>query len=679
MTNFFTVADEALHARAARDSSRRADYDREEDTRPTNPQLQPDRRTTMGAAQAPAAAPTPSRGVAAPAAARAPAGARADAPAAARTPVAAAPLAAAPTRMPTPPPPAAAPNAPMEARTTGGWAVGGVPPNVDGDVTAEGPRGGAIKAGDSQSFGGLIRPVATDEAMFTSGRNDSVFGNFDEDEVVVPRRRGAGLWIALGALVVTGGAAAAVYFMVLRPRARDDRRAAALIDAAVPSIATGSDGGLAPGPLDAASTAVADLVEDARTQLARDTATALIASGKALADGGGDSASALALRARLLTAQAQIINDEADLAADAATADKIRRDGKQLVLDALTLAQKALKAAPTDPDANLAMADVLRLQGKPAAEVRRYLSSAKGDASAQREATLIGALLDLRDQQAARAKDALTRLDSGDGALEATGDVRPRWRLAMIAGKAQAVVARAAAEAVLAAQPDHAGARALLAKVAAVGTDDPMPPEDGSGSGSGSAGSGPGSGSAAIGPGSGSATRPPPGDGGGGGPPISGGYDGLLAKANKLAEVSCGQAIPYYQKALEAKPNSVEALTGMGFCHLDAKQFSSAHSKFRAALGISPRYERALWGMAEMYQQQGRSDLAIEAYQAYLAVYPRSVAAQRQLDRLQGKTTGTPTPPEPGGGSDPVPTPTPAPPTPETGPDLPQDDPQTTP
>jgi hypothetical protein len=180
--------------------------------------------------------------------------------------------------------------------------------------------------------------------------------------------------------------------------------------------------------------------------------------------------------------------------------------------------------------------------------------------------------------------------------------------------------------------------------------------------------------------------RPPAG-----GDAPSGSYDSLLAKANKLAEVNCAQAIPYYQKALEAKPNSVEALTGTGYCHLDAKQFSSAHSKFRAALGISPRYERALWGMAELYQQQGRAELAIEAYKAYLEVYPRSVAAQRQLDRLQGKSSGSPTPPETGSGdssgdgsgpttSPPPPTgpvdPTPPPPRPDLPPPT---TPETTP
>jgi len=169
-----------------------------------------------------------------------------------------------------------------------------------------------------------------------------------------------------------------------------------------------------------------------------------------------------------------------------------------------------------------------------------------------------------------------------------------------------------------------------------------MPSEDidaGVGSGSSQTGTGTGTGT-----GSGSS-------GSSGGTSVTGNdYDKLLAKANKLAEVDCGQAMPYFQRALEVQPNGVEALSGMGFCHIDAKQFASAHSKFRAALGISPRYERALWGVAEAYQQQGRNDLAITAYEKYLEVYPGSAAATRQPEPLPGKSGG-PTPPENGSGS----------------------------
>jgi tetratricopeptide (TPR) repeat protein len=107
-----------------------------------------------------------------------------------------------------------------------------------------------------------------------------------------------------------------------------------------------------------------------------------------------------------------------------------------------------------------------------------------------------------------------------------------------------------------------------------------------------------------------------------------------------------------YAKALEQKPNGVEALAGMGYCHIDAKQFASAFSKFRAALAVSPRYEPALRGIAEAYQQQGRKEQAIEAYKAYLEVYPDSASAKKQLERLGGDAAPPPAAPaDPGTGS----------------------------
>ncbi|MBZ0231664.1 MAG: tetratricopeptide repeat protein, partial [Deltaproteobacteria bacterium] len=383
-----------------------------------------------------------------------------------------------------------------------------------------------------------------------------------------------------------------------------------------------------------------DLVDQARVHLGRDQAAALAAAEKMLAEGGKADATTLGLRARLVSAQAQIIEDEAELATDAKTAAKVLRESKQLVLTALGLAQRAVKAGAGDAMANVAMADVLRLQGKPMKDVRRYLDTARQASPGDREASLVEALTAIRDKDYTRAEQLLRGLDQG--ALEGTGDVRPRWHLARVAFRQKKQAdARAAADAVIAAQPEHAGARAMLARVGTVAVD-PMPDEvNGSGTGTGT-GTGTGSGGASAGPGTGTGTGPVG--------PVGNNYDALLAKAHKLAEVDCGQAMPYYQRALDVQPNGVEALSGMGFCHIDAKQFASAHSKFRAALGISPRFERALWGVAEAYQQQGRTDLAITAYEKYLSVYPGSAAAQRQLDRLKGNASGTPTPPEPGGG-----------------------------
>ncbi|MGH9887251.1 MAG: tetratricopeptide repeat protein, partial [bacterium] len=137
-------------------------------------------------------------------------------------------------------------------------------------------------------------------------------------------------------------------------------------------------------------------------------------------------------------------------------------------------------------------------------------------------------------------------------------------------------------------------------------------------------------------------------------------YDRLLARANALADTSCAKAMELYSKALEQKPNGVEALTGLGYCHIDAKQFSSAFSNFRAALAVSPRYEAALRGVAETYQQQGRKEQAIEAYKAYLDAYPNSAAARRQLERLGGDTAA----PAPGDSGSTPPSPPPAAPPP---------------
>ncbi|MEO7097537.1 MAG: tetratricopeptide repeat protein, partial [Polyangiales bacterium] len=197
---------------------------------------------------------------------------------------------------------------------------------------------------------------------------------------------------------------------------------------------------------------------------------------------------------------------------------------------------------------------------------------------------------------------------------------------------------------------EHAGAKALAARIEnTVSKGDPLPPEEGSGAGSAR--------TVPVGPGP--------------GPSVGAGdtYDSILRKANKLAESNCAKAAELYAKALEQKPNGVEALTGMGYCHIDAKQFASAFSKFRAALAISSRYEPALWGVAEAYTQQGRKEQALEAVKAYLEAYPGSPKGIKALDRLGGGATPEKPPEKPpeGSGSSTPPTPTPTPTAPETG------------
>lgn len=579
-----------------------------------------------------------------------------------------------PRATPPPPPPAkragagasAQPPAippPLGNRATAAWATDGVKPAVpDLPSSAQsGPFVGKLSAiPDEPAFAGRVRIAPGDAASFDGGRVRAV----DDDDYLLPSRRGsrAGMWVLIMALLVMGVSAAAVYLFVLRT-GRDEPAARPAKDAGAAAVAVTAPPDAAaiatppPAPADAAAVEPPPAVAGPRSELAADLEPRLRTAVQSL-DGKLDAPSQ-ALRAHLIAQLAQDLQDRAGLIAGP-QADSLRKEAKQLVLDAATAAQRALRAAADDPGANIAMAEVLRLQGKPARDIKRYLdmARAKPDKDWARDLALADALVLTRDGKLDDARAAFAAVDQGDGKLETSGDVRARLHLALVlASQGKAAEARPLVETILAAQPEHAGARALAGKLdTQVARTDPLPPEVGDGAGSAA----------------GAHTTPPVKEPGprtnpaASGPAAAGGdsYDRLLARANAIADTSCAKAMELYTKALEQKPNGVEALAGEGYCHIDAKQFASAFSKFRAALAVSPRYEPALRGIAEAYQQQGRKEQAIEAYKAYLEIYPGSVAAKKQLERLGGDAPAPQAPPSPGSTTPPATPAAPPPPAP---------------
>jgi tetratricopeptide (TPR) repeat protein len=510
------------------------------------------------------------------------------------------------------------------------WATDGVKPDAS-ELPTAGPFVGKLAAiPDEPAFAGRVRMAPGDAASFDPSRVRGV----DDDDDVLPARRGsrAGMWVLLMALAVMGGAAVGVYLFVLRD-GRDEQAAHAVKDAGVVVAATPDAAQVVAPAADAAAAEAVAPIAAARAGLGADLEPWLRTSMQGL-DAQPDAPSQ-ALRAHLTAQLAQDLIDRAGLIASP-EADNLRKDAKQLVLDAATAAQRALRAAGDDPGANIAMAEVLRLQGKPARDISRYLETAKArpDKNWAVELALADAMLLARDGKLDEARAAFAAIDQGDGKLETAGDVRARFHLALVlAAQGKAADARPLVDAILAAQPEHTGARALSGKLETlVAKTDPLPPEDGNKDGSKDAGKAPPP--RTNPPRTGGTPPPPPTT-----PPSSGGpdtYDRLVARANAVADTSCAKAMDLYSKALEQKPNGVEALAGLGYCQIDAKQFSSAFSKFRAALAVSPRYEPALRGVAETYQQMGRKEQAIEAYKAYLEIYPDSVAARKQLERLGG-------------------------------------------
>lgn len=589
-------------------------------------------------------------------------------------------LSTGPTRRPPtqpPPPPVAAkkeperpkvPSVPTGNRATAAWATDGVAATVD-DKGPQGPLGGKIKIQTDPGFAGRVRVEPGESTAFQRGAKVT----FEDDEEVMPARKGSKAgWIMLVVLLLAGGGAAAAYFLVLKGKDKPQQeQASAPADAA--EVATAPEAGVPPPvTTDAPSAPTTGPLDLARSELEGDREGKLreaLTSISGLKEPGAD-----ALRAYITGSIAQQLLDRAAVTADRSEADKLKKEAKTVITDALGPAQKAVQASSDDVTANLAMATVLRVQGKSARDIKKYLDAAKAKATpdTKRDVALGEALVLVRDGKLAEAKALLAPLDANDDKMETSGDVRVRVRLALIAyALNKPDEAKPLVDSVLAFAPDHVAAKTLAERLQTTVTkSDPLPPEDGEpGGGSGSAKPpGPGT-NTNTNTGGGTGTTPValPGDS----------YDKLLAKANTIAERSCTQALDMYAKALEQKPNGVEALTGMGYCHVDAKQFSAAYSKFRAALAISSRYEPALWGIAETYLQQGRKENALEAVKAYIEVHGETPKAKKALERLGatggggGTSTPTPTPPENGGGGGsaaPAPTPTPPAPAPTPAP-----------
>jgi predicted Zn finger-like uncharacterized protein len=553
-----------------------------------------------------------------------------------------------PPTQPPPPPPAAKKIDVPPGRATAAWANNEVKASESMAAMPQGPRGGKLSAAPDEGFAGKVRVQPSDRSTF-----DGKVATMDDDDDVYTSSRGsrAGMWIALVALLVIGAAAGAVYMFVFKVGKKE------------PVAQATQDAGTLAAPADAGQNVVVAPIIDAQVEIASplDTARGELVAGvharmkSALESlNGKDDPASLALRARLMTGLAQGMQDRAGFV-DKAEADKLRKEAKQIVIDAAPLAQRALAGQADSVDANLAMADVLRLQGKPAPSVKRYITTAKGkaDKAAAPSVALSEALLSLRDGKLPDAANALAAVVPW-----APDDMRIKTALALVAyAQNKQADAKAQVDQILATQPDHDAALAMYKKLeTVVAKDDPLPPEDGGNK-------------------SGGTTKPPtnppdkPNTGGGGGD-----YDSLLAQANKAAETNCTKAMDLYSRALSQKPQGVEALTGMGYCHLDRKEFSSAFSKFRAALLVSPRFEPALGGIAETYQRQGNKTAAIDAWNKYLVVFPGSPKAKKQLEILGAgdapkppPTTPQPPPDEkkPEGGTDtppppPSPTPTPA-------------------
>jgi len=125
-------------------------------------------------------------------------------------------------------------------------------------------------------------------------------------------------------------------------------------------------------------------------------------------------------------------------------------------------------------------------------------------------------------------------------------------------------------------------------------------------------------------------------------------YERLVAEADRLMENGQpARAQKLLDEALAMQPNGVAALSGVGYLQLDRERPLAAMATFKRALGLSPEFPQALFGLAEAYRAQGQIGLAADNYRKFIAVAPGAPdapAARRQLKEMESLMPKKPAP-----------------------------------
>lgn len=116
-------------------------------------------------------------------------------------------------------------------------------------------------------------------------------------------------------------------------------------------------------------------------------------------------------------------------------------------------------------------------------------------------------------------------------------------------------------------------------------------------------------------------------------------YEGFLAIAERLrGKNKAKEALEFFGRAADLKPEGVEAIAGKGLCFIDMEMYPQAVASFEKALEINERYGEAIMGMGEAYKFQEDKPNAIKWYERYIEVVPdgpEASVAKTNLERLK--------------------------------------------
>ncbi len=118
-------------------------------------------------------------------------------------------------------------------------------------------------------------------------------------------------------------------------------------------------------------------------------------------------------------------------------------------------------------------------------------------------------------------------------------------------------------------------------------------------------------------------------------------FQSLLDRGySQLAQDKPEAALNTFGRAIDLRPESVEAVSGRGLALLDLGNPAAAQAAFEQAVKLNARFGPGIMGLAESLRTQGKDERAIEWYQKYLDVLPEGSeanVARNNIERLKKK------------------------------------------
>lgn len=360
----------------------------------------------------------------------------------------------------------------------------------------------------------------------------------------------------------------------------------------------------------------------------------------------------LAALMELRVTWARHLLDDAKRAAPAQPqrAAALRRNAESHLDEAKRYAGDARSMGESDPDLNRALADLLVLEGAPTTEVEARLTAAEARQPDDPETRYVRGELLLRDGKTVEAQAAFEQANQLEQQQTSHDLLRADYQLALLAlANEQRDAARAAAERILAVNPHHLRAAALIDQLAApapapanaadaapaahpvAGAPAALADTSAPAPGAPAPNPAPAVAAPALATGAPEPAKPKPRD-----------YASLVAEGDRLLQRGRSRdsraAAALFEAALAQQPDGIEALNGLGWASLDSERYGSAVDRFHQTLRIMPNNGDALIGLAETYKMRGDKARALDYYKKYLEVLPdgsKAALARTNVEELR--------------------------------------------